>query len=65
MGTDWILDSGYLPHAVIRLGIRRQLRDRLLSLEASGLSATVEAKMAYLEGLRWQPIAIETSMANK
>lgn len=63
--ADWILDGGYLPHAVIRVGIRRQLRDRLSSLEAPGLGEAVEAKMAYLERLRQQPIAIETNTANK
>ncbi|KAM4055965.1 mycolic acid cyclopropane synthetase domain-containing protein [Hirsutella rhossiliensis] len=65
MNYDWILDGGYLPQAVIRVGIRRQLRDRLSSIEASGLSEAVEAKMAYLERLRKQPIAIKTNTANK
>lgn len=47
------------------MGIRRQLRDRLSSIEAPSLGEAVEAKMAYLERLRKQPIALETNTANK
>ncbi|RCI13511.1 hypothetical protein L249_5504 [Ophiocordyceps polyrhachis-furcata BCC 54312] len=63
--TDWILDGGYLPHAVIRVGIRRQLRERLSSIQATSFSEALESKMAYIERLRRQPIAIETEKANE
>lgn len=65
MDTDWILDGGYLPHAVIRLGIRRQLLSRIKSIETSSLSTEYERKMSFVQGLRTRPIAIETSTANQ
>ncbi|RSL51925.1 hypothetical protein CEP54_011165 [Fusarium duplospermum] len=64
MNYDWILDGGYLPHAVIRVGIRRQLRERIDSIASTSLSATFERKMSYLEKLRTRPMAIETATAN-
>lgn len=62
--TDWILDGGYLPHAVIRVGIRRQLRERLAAIASTSLGDGLEAKMAYMERLRTRPMAIETDAAN-
>ncbi|KAH7166265.1 S-adenosyl-L-methionine-dependent methyltransferase [Dactylonectria macrodidyma] len=64
MNYDWILDSGYVPHSVIRVGIRRQLRDRIQSIQATSLSHDMESKMAYLDRLRTRPMAIETDSAN-
>ena len=62
---DWILDGGYLPHAVIRMGIRRQLADRLASIRSSSLAEAYDRKAGYVEALRTRPIAIETAAANK
>ena len=60
-----LLDNGYLPHALIRLGIRRQLADRLSSISSTSLEAAYASKMKYVELLRTRPIAIETSTANE
>lgn len=60
-----LLDKGYLPHAVIRLGIRRQLADRLSSISTTSLEAAYQSKMKYVELLRARPIAIETTTANE
>ncbi|KAF2789288.1 cyclopropane-fatty-acyl-phospholipid synthase-like protein [Melanomma pulvis-pyrius CBS 109.77] len=60
-----LLDKGYLPHAVIRLGIRRQLADRLSSISTTSLEAAYQSKMKYVELLRTRPIAIETTTANE
>lgn len=64
MNCEWMLDGGYLPHAVIRMGIRRQLRERLASLRTAGLGKAVEGKMAFVERLRMRPMAVETAAAN-
>ncbi|XXH00239.1 hypothetical protein Hte_006581 [Hypoxylon texense] len=64
MNIDWLLDGGYLPHAVIRLGIRRQLAQRLAEIRSSTLAADYERKMRYLALLRTRPIAVETAAAN-
>ncbi|KAH8652332.1 methyltransferase [Xylariales sp. PMI_506] len=65
MSLDKILDAGVLPHPVIRLGIRRQLAQRLSEIQAPTLAAALERKMSYLDRLRSQPIAIETDKANE
>lgn len=62
---DTLLDGGYLPHAVIRHGIRRQLADRLASIQTTSLTAAYESKMEYVTKLRSRPIAIETKTANE
>ena len=63
--TDTVLDGGYLPHAVIRIGIRRQLAERISLIASTSLAASYERKMAFFEALRTRPIAIHTDDANK
>ncbi|KAI9850691.1 MAG: hypothetical protein M1838_005255 [Thelocarpon superellum] len=65
MDYDWILDGGYLPHAIIRIGIRRQLQDRIRLIQATSLKEAYVRKMLYVRSLRSQPIAIETGKANE
>jgi hypothetical protein len=59
-----LLDGGYLPHPLIRLGIRRQLADRLRSIATTSLTASYTSKMNYVDLLRNRPIAIEQAAAN-
>ncbi|KAK3325624.1 methyltransferase [Apodospora peruviana] len=62
---DSVLDTGYLPHSVIRLGIRRQLAQRLREIAApASLEEWQARKMVFAEELRASPIAIETDAAN-
>lgn len=63
--VDPLLDAGYLPHAVIRLGIRRQLSQRLSEISTKSLSEAYESKMRYVDLLRTRPIAIQTAKANE
>ncbi|KAK7180844.1 cyclopropane-fatty-acyl-phospholipid synthase-like protein [Paraphaeosphaeria sporulosa] len=60
-----ILDGGYLPHPLIRLGIRRQLASRLSEIATHSLSEAYDSKMSYVKLLRERPIAIETKKANE
>lgn len=62
--TDWLLDGGFLPHALIRLGIRQQLTQRLASIASASFQQTLAAKMDYVARLRTLPMAIETDAAN-
>ena len=64
MPTDWILDGGYLPQAVIRYGIRRQLQDRIRTIQNTSLEKAYATKMQYVQSLRQKPMAIETAAAN-
>lgn len=62
---EWILDRGYLPQAIIRLGIRRQLQDRIRLIQNASLEEAYRIKMQYVKQLRSQPMAIETAAANQ
>lgn len=61
---DWILDGGYLPHSVLRVGIRQQLKSRLTSIDRKTLAEATSEKQGYIDRLRKQPIAISTDTAN-
>lgn len=61
---DSVLDGGYLPSAVIRAGIRTQLRQRIELIRAESRAHAVETKMKYVDLLRTRPIAVETAAAN-
>lgn len=62
--TEYLLDNGYLPSFVIRAGIRRQLADRLRSIDSTSLESAWERKQQYITALRTRPIAINTADAN-
>lgn len=62
--VELAIDSGYLPHRLIRIGIRRQLAQRIAEIESASLDAALERKMSFIADLRAQPIAIETATAN-
>lgn len=49
---------------MIRIGIRRQLRDRIEIIKSKSLEEEYKRKMGYIELLRSRPIAIETAAAN-
>lgn len=53
-----------MPQAVIRFGIRRQLRERIGMIQRTSLEDAYANKMQYIKTLRAQPIAIETATAN-
>lgn len=62
---DWLIDGGYLPQALIRIGIRRQLRERVSLIATTSLSDAYRRKMEYVSLLRTRPMAIETATANE
>ena len=62
--SDWVLDGGYLPQAVIRYGIRQQLYDRIKIISKTSLQDAYTSKMEYVRALRNRPMAIETDTAN-
>jgi len=60
-----LAEKGLLPDAVIRMGIRRLLKQRLHDERADDLQAASEQKNHCIEMLRQSPIAIETDAANE
>jgi cyclopropane-fatty-acyl-phospholipid synthase len=62
---DSILEKGLLPDPLVRLGIRRLIRERI-RLESEGGAAERQARlMEWVRALRESPIAIETRTANE
>ena len=62
---DTLLATGMLPDAVIRLGIRRLLRERLRTLPIDAGEATERYKQAFFDGVADAPIAVQTRRANE
>jgi cyclopropane-fatty-acyl-phospholipid synthase len=60
-----LVERGWLPDAVVRLGIRRLLRQRLRSLPAAGTPAHTRAVQEFVAALGASPLAIETEKANE
>ncbi|SCZ88922.1 BZ3500_MvSof-1268-A1-R1_Chr1-1g00828 [Microbotryum saponariae] len=64
LGYD-ALDRGVLPDAIVRRAIRYLCRQRLQEVKATNMEASVEAKWAYIQGLKQHQVAIETEKANE
>ncbi|KDE03334.1 hypothetical protein MVLG_06177 [Microbotryum lychnidis-dioicae p1A1 Lamole] len=64
LGYD-ALDRGVLPDAIVRRAIRYLCRQRLQEIKATNMEASVEAKWAYIQGLKQNQVAIETEKANE
>lgn len=60
-----LVDSGVLPDAVIRVGIRRLLAQRLAQERAGGLDAMDARARAFRQDLARRPIAEQTLDANE
>jgi cyclopropane-fatty-acyl-phospholipid synthase len=65
MWMDRLLDSGRVPDAVIRLGIRRNLAHRLRLEDRGSLEDTHAHFMRHVATLRESPVAIDTTAANE
>jgi cyclopropane-fatty-acyl-phospholipid synthase len=61
---DALLARGLLPDTVVRLGIRRLLRERLRGEDRGGGAAQRAHLEAYAASLRRAPIAVHTGAAN-
>lgn len=49
---------------MLRAGIRRQLADRIRSIQTKSVAAAIEEKLTYITRLKTLPMAIETDAAN-
>jgi len=59
-----IVESGLVPDALLRIGIRRLLRARLAQEDAGNAEGNLARKLALIERLKRSPIAVETASAN-
>jgi cyclopropane-fatty-acyl-phospholipid synthase len=62
---DTLLAQGILPDTVIRMGIRKLLRDHLAVLPVDQGPKTAAYVKDFIESLREQPIAVHTREANE
>jgi len=64
MSLDTLLAHGLLPDAVVRVGIRRLLRQRLRGEDRGSEEAQRAHLEAYVAALRKAPIAVRAQDAN-
>lgn len=59
------LEQGLLPDPVIRWGIRRLLKDKLIQEQKHGIEFGYENKINFINQLKSSPIALHTPKANE
>lgn len=64
MWYDRLLERNLLPDRLVRFGIRRQLAERLDEQRSLDLASRQAALRWFIDGLRDEPIAVETDAAN-
>ena len=60
-----LAESGKMPDAAIRAGIRKLLRDRLAKETRESGERQLDALYAFIESLKSQPVAVATNTANE
>jgi cyclopropane-fatty-acyl-phospholipid synthase len=60
-----LAERGLVPDAIVRLGIRALLRERLRELEAASCERAMEQHQAFLAQAKISPIAVATDAANR
>ena len=62
--VSWV-EQGLVPDRVVRMGIRRLLKERLDEVHATDAEAAEEANQAFIEEMRRAPIALVPEKANE
>jgi cyclopropane-fatty-acyl-phospholipid synthase len=62
--VGWV-EQGLVPDRVVRLGIRRLLKERLAEIHAGDAEAAEEATQAFIAAMRAAPIALVPEKANE
>jgi cyclopropane-fatty-acyl-phospholipid synthase len=62
--VNWV-EQGYVPDRVIRLGIRRLLRERLAEIADGDAEASAQQAQAFFDGLGDAPLALVPEKANE
>jgi len=62
--VGWV-EQGLVPDRVVRLGIRRLLKERLAEVHAADAQAAEEANQAFIAAMRDAPIALLPDKANE
>jgi len=62
--VGWV-EQGLVPDRVVRLGIRRLLKERLARMHAGDADAAQETEQAFVDALRCAPVALLPEKANE
>src|SRR3954468_23304732 len=62
--VGWV-EQGLVPDGVVRLGIRRLLKERLAEMHAGHAEAAQEAEQAFVDAMRGAPVALLPGKANE
>ena len=62
--VGWV-EQGLVPDGVVRLGIRRLLKERLAEMHATDAEAAEEANQAFIARMRGAPVALLPEKANE
>ncbi len=65
INLDQLLEANVVPDPLLRLGIRRLLKETLCEKQSANVEAQHDALHAHIEGLRQSPIATQTRDANE
>ena len=65
LSTDALLENDIVPDRLIRIGIRRLLRERLREEDAGNPASQQARLLRFVDQLRASPIALETKAANE
>lgn len=63
--VEKLVDSGWVPHWLLRKGIQREFRLRAREIATASREAAMARKMTFVEELRQSEIAVHTDAANK
>lgn len=64
MWYERLIEGNLLPDGLIRMGIRRLLRQRIAELRGGDVETQHTRQMAFIDSLRRAPVAIHTQAAN-
>jgi cyclopropane-fatty-acyl-phospholipid synthase len=65
ISLDQLLETNALPDRLLRIGIRRLLKQTLREKRGGGVTARGAALQAHIDGLKKSPIAVQTGAANE
>ncbi len=60
-----LITRGFIPEFIVRMGIRRLLRQRLREESSPDPVTALKKKLSFIEEIKSMPIAIETQSANE
>ena len=62
--VSWV-EQGLVPDRVVRLGIRRLLKERLVEMRDTDAQAAADLTQAFVDDMRRAPIALVPEKANE